>query len=75
MCGCCNAKLGDDSGGGTAMTQGQTVKLGSNVTMANGAFQVFWPLNTKLCPGLEIYVDATSTSNLFVLPLEDSLPG
>ncbi len=61
--------------GGTAMTPGETIKLASNVTMANGAFQVFGPLNTKLCPGLEIYVDAATTTNVFVIPLEDSLPG
>jgi hypothetical protein len=62
--------------GGTAMTPGETVKLASNITLADGAFPIFGPLNTKLCPGLEIYLDAAGLlDHIFVFPIEDTLPG
>jgi hypothetical protein len=62
--------------GGTAMSPGETVKLASNVKVADGAFPIFGPLNTKLCPGLEIYLDAAGLlDHINVTPLEDTLPG
>jgi hypothetical protein len=69
------AKLGDDSGRSHRDDTGRDGHAGVERHDGQRRVRIFGPLNTKLCPGLEIYVDAATTTNGFVIPLEDSLPG
>jgi hypothetical protein len=61
-----NAVLATPSGaagaGGTALNIGQTVDLATNVTVTPGATVRVGPVNTKLCPRVEEFLDVPDSS-------------